>query len=427
MLEQTTKLRKAGRLSEAYAIAKRLLMQSPDAPWARRSMAWVLNDYAKANAVFDKQQQFLECLHQLSCLSVPFDEPLFWEKIAWTIRGMVSTVERRKGHRTEFFDALFKEMQSLYFVRPGESYSALFRTFLKLKLTWKGFPEFCRWWQFRYFRPEDYLPTKTSDGRPVRPLAERGFMAYSKCMMLQHDEALLSEWIPRLTRIRKQYPAYTYIPFYEIRLQILAGKRKEACAMLLAYANQKQHDFWVWELLGDAYEDEERRFCMYAKALTCKARPEMLLGLREKMVAALLQRDCFSEAKRELELLLQTRRENGWAVSGKLCGMEQADWFQFTQSDENVQEFYAPFARLAEQLVLGQVMDSIRFAGPLKKCASGIGFVGEVYLPARMVANLEDGAEVIGKAVKSFDTKRERWGWRALQVNLTKKQKDDVI
>ena len=197
--------------------------------------------------------------------------------------------------------------------------------------------------------------------------------------------------------------------------------------MLLAYANQKQHDFWVWELLGDAYEDEERRFCMYAKALTCKARPEMLLGLREKMVAALLQRDCFSEAKRELELLLQTRRENGWAVSGKLCGMEQADWFQFTQSDENVQEFYAPFARLAEQLVLGQVMDSIRFAGPLKKCASGIGFVGEVYLPAHMVANLEDGAEVIGKAVKSFDTKRERWGWRALQVNMTKKQKDDII
>ena len=59
------------------------------------------------------------------------------------------------------------------------------------------------------------------------------------------------------------------------------------------------------------------------------------------------------------------------------------------------------------------------FQGKLKLLTAGFGFVDDIYINADLVndQHLQNGENVIGKAIMSFNKKKESWGWSAININ----------
>lgn len=438
---EISSLRKSGRLKEAYTMAHDDLLADPDDIWNRRAMAWVLYDYAKQNATFDKQQQFLRCLEQIRTLSLPDNEQMYWDAVTWLLRGMVATVERNRNRNLTFFSSLFALIKPLPLPRPSESYSALMQTMLRLKTEWQQFPDFCIWWNLDNLRPEDYspppLPDSTPPGqqaspranhqppvgqpdrgnRPSLSLAERAIMALTKALLSQNRKEDLAWWLPRLQTISQKNPSYTYLPYYIARAHLALGHPDQVKESMKTFIRKKRGDFWVWELLGDATADPDTKFCLYARAMTSKTKDEMLVAMREKMVLQLIARQHFPEARHELDHLIATRQRNKWAISAQLQQLVAQEWYSQAADTPDIHAFYKPYAQKASELMnLNEQNETQAISGTLKKTKTGIGFVDTVFVPPFLISNIESGAKVTVKAVKTFDKKKNQWGWKAVKI-----------
>lgn len=414
---QINQLRKTGRLREAWQLAHSCLTTDSDNIWNRRAMAWVLYDYAKLNATFDRHQQFLHCLNQINTLQIPPEENLFWEQTAWLVRGFIATCQRNKSHTHLHFSQLFESIRPMPFPKPSESWSALLQTTLRLKTEWPSFPDFCQWWGLDNLRPEDYQPVITPDGHRILSLAERVYMAYTKAILTQNRQNDIVQWEPTLAELINLHPAYIYLPYYLAKIRISLGKPQLVHHTMRTFARKKRDQFWVWELLGDIANTPEERFCLYSKAITCPAKDEMLVSLREKMVSCLIQRQNYPQARFELDRLLATRQRNQWTLSPSLMQMQQADWYLATQPDASTDSFYTPYAKQAESLFLPvNKTESRTFSGKLTKTRTGIGFVGEAYLPAHLAEKYNHGSLITVSAIRAFDKKKNRWGWKVIRI-----------
>ncbi len=422
------RLRKAGRLNEAYQAAEAFWQQFPFSAIARNAMAWVVYDLARQNATFERQQQFLRCLDKINSIGMPtVPDDTFWPAVEWLARGMVATVDRHTSTRglpadTRFFDQLLQRLLAMPLRQPSDHHSALLQTMLRVKVDWNRFDEFCRWWDFQNLRPDDFLPFETQGGQRVRPLAERAFMAYSKCLWQKPPSDYTMQWAERLALISQQHPDYTFMPFYRAKLMIKCGRSAEARAVLTPFAQRKQNDFWVWELLGDI-ADEHRRLPFYAKAALCAAPPEMLVNLREKLAAELARLQHWPQAKTELQTLVHTRRAKQWAIPAKVMEMTSQPWFEQTQADTRAADFYRPLAQQAEKEVLGYEKKQKPFEGTIRiNPKGGFGKVGDVFVPAKKAARFQNGDKVCGIAETSVDRKKNRVGWSAISIKPKKGQ-----
>ena len=414
---QINQLRKAGQLRQAWVMARAELSRDSNDIWNQRAMAWVLYDYAKQNATFDQFDRFIKCLEQINNLCLPADETLFWEKITWLVRGMAATCQRNKKHQPSRFSQLLSSISVMPFPKPSESWSALLQTFLRLKNDWPSFPDFCRWWGFENLRPDDYHPSLSSDGHRILSLAERSFMAYSKALLAQNRQQDMLQWEPHLGTLSSSNPSYIYLPYYLAKIRIAIGKPQLVFDSMKTFVHKKRNEFWVWELLGDTATNPDSRFCLYSKAMTCPAKDEMMVNMREKIINELLQRNHFPQAKAELEHLLITRRRNNWNIPTPLLQMQQSKWYLNTHADNNIKTFYIPFAQKAENILLKKERkETITRSGTLRKTATGIAFLDDIYIPAHLTVHLKQGDSVIVSAVKAFDKKKNRWGWKAIKI-----------
>lgn len=346
---EVSKLRKAGRLTEAYQLAQTDLEAMPDDVLAKRTMAWVLYDFAKKNATIATRDKFLHCLKQLNNFELDATETMLWTQVTWLVSGMVATCVHGKCNDTIFYDALFTQIEPLKFVRPDASYSALLRTFLRIKLLWSRFGDFCRWWNFDFLTDADYKPFITTDGQKVLSLAERAFMAYSKSL-LQPDTttADIEKWITKLDLIISQHPNYIYLPYFKAKLLIRIGQNELAIKALKPFLKLKTSDFWVWELLGDATADDKKQFAFYCKAMLCHAKDEMKIALREKMMDELIEHQHYSEAKAEWQKIIDTRTNNGWAIPQKIIDIEHENWFVSCKPTKQIDGFYKQYSTEAD-------------------------------------------------------------------------------
>ena len=414
---EISKLRKSGRLNEAYQMALVEIDQQPDDIWSQRAMAWVLYDFAKKNATFDSQDKFIKCIARIGDMNFAAEETMFWDSVTWLIRSMMATVERNRSHQPAFFSSLFAAMRPLPLPKPAEAYSALLQTTLRLKTEWQQYPDFCQWWGLDNLRPEDYKPRQTEDGKRILSLAERVFMAYTKALLLQNRQSSLIEWEPQLSKLANDNPSYTYLPYYLARTRLTLGRTGQVMQSMKAFVRKKKGDFWVWELMGDASSDSDEQFCHYAKAMTCRAKDEMLVAMREKMVYQLLVRKQYSEARHELDHVMATRQRHQWSIPYKLQQLTAEPWYLQSPSSTDNSHFYKPFAEKAEHLVFGAIPDdAMTISGILKKSKSGFGFVKDVFIPSWLIENISDGTTISVKAVKSFDKKKRQWGWKAIKI-----------
>ena len=90
------------------------------------------------------------------------------------------------------------------------------------------------------------------------------------------------------------------------------------------------------------------------------------------------------------------------------------NWYLNSEPAKNAHEILEHTAEEAEIYLYGE---NKVFQGVLRiNAEKGFGFVGNIYVDRKLIRRLKDGAEVKGRAVKSFDKKKNREGWKAITL-----------
>jgi len=362
--KEIKELRQAGKLAEAYAMAASELEAAPGDIWGKRNLSWVL--YSQMDSSSGELTHFIEKLNELRALELQATEEMLFDNLSIVIAKAVRHLTSQGTINFTQIRLLFENIKDLPLKKPSKWYSSLFQAFHKAFKETDSYLEFADWWDFSKFRPEDYLKEKMPNGKEVMPIAEQGYIAYAKHLLpkqTQHGEIIFDKekaeaFLPRLTEIADNYSYFQYPAFFQAKLLLALGDREDMLSALLPFAKKKKNDFWVWEILSEAFpDDEEKVFGLYCKALSCHSPEEMLVNLRQKMAALFIKRQLNNEAKTEIELLVASRNAKGFRIPSEVILWQSQEWYALASASaaKNNMNYYSKYFDFAEGLLFGDV------------------------------------------------------------------------
>lgn len=501
--KEIKELRQAGKLEDALKLAKAEFESQPDNIWTKRNLSWVYYEYLKKKSTPDNLDSFLKWLTEIKNLNLPEDEKMIFDSCSWQIGIMVFALQKKENIDYKQINEIFTIIKDFHFTKPSESYSFLYKAFHKCYKNWTNYLQFADWWNFDYFRSEDFLSEKFN-GKKVMSIVEQAYIAYSK-KILEGEEVCIDdffiekginkdrihEFIPKLDLIIERHPEYQYPSYFKAKLLLALGDGEDVISNFLPFAKKKRNDFWVWELLADTFQAEDKRkMACLCKALSLKTPNEFLINTRQKIAEILIKESKFQEAKTEIEKILSTRNDKNWRIPPQLTEWTQLDWYKNNKSEKDNSSFYKQHVNIAEEILFSDIPEevvvvefvnenksilnfvknktkhgffkyagmidkpeigdliSVRFNGEsqngfykvlsIKKSSSdsvckavkdfqgnlkirepeSFGFVEDIFLQPSLIVKheLKDHDMIKGKAILSFNKKKETWGWRAFQV-----------
>lgn len=494
--KEIKELRQAGKLEEAYEMAKAELDADLSNIWGKRNLSWVL--YAQLDALSSNLDTFLLKIKEVKELELPESEEMFYENISIVIAKAARAITHESILNISKIHRLFDAIKDLPIKRNSKWYSVLFNSMHKGLKESNRYIEFADWWDFKNFKPEDFQKEKLPNGKEVMALAEQAYITYAKHLLpnkTQHGEIIFDKqkaeaFLPVLTKIVEDYPQFQYPAYFNAKLLLALGNRNNMLGSLLPFAKKKKNDFWVWEILAEAFSnDPEKVFACYCRALSCKSPDEMLVGLRQKMARILISRNNFNEARTEIELLVRARTEHAYKIPSEVTDWQATEWYKTATSFKSNLGFYKAFVSTAELLLFADIaeesiiVESVnedkkvlnfiasetkygfvkydRFFSDIKigdtltvrfkegnddrhyqfytavkindenlkklflKEVSGtvrvpigkpFGFIDDVFIHPSLITKykLTDGMQFIGRAIKSYNQEKNKWGWKLL-------------
>jgi len=366
--KEIKELRQAGKLEDALNLAKAELEAEPENIWPKRNISWVYYDYLKLNSTPELFDTFISWLEEINNLQLQVEEKMFFEKLSWQVGKMAfsllksNTIELHKAIR------LFEAIQSFHFPKPSEGYSFLFKAFHKSFKETDHYLQFADWWDFKNFMPEDFQKEKMPNGKEVMAIAEQAYIAYAKHLLpkqTQFGEIIFNKeraqaYLPVLSEIMDNYPQFQYPAYFNAKLLLALGDKDNMLKSLLPFAKKKRNDFWVWEILSEAFSNEpEKVFACYCKALSCKSPEEMLVNLRQKMGCLLIAKKLYNEAKTEIDLLVHARTEHGFRIPNEVINWQATEWYKNAISSKSNFGFYKVQLPIAEGLLFSDVPEEL--------------------------------------------------------------------
>ena len=392
--KEIKELRKSGNLTEAYEMAKTELSSAPDDIWAKRNLSWVLVDFIKAGIDSGDHEAIKLKLSEIAALNMPADEVMLFENICWVIGkyffSLIKNVDwatlpfPEKNKITGQASALLPLVGSMQLPVKTEGYSFLYKAFHKILKDSGNYIQFADWWNFENFRDEDYLKEKMPNGKELMSLVEQAYLAYAKHLLpqqnpgegLHFDEQKARLFLEQLDRINESHPEYTYTEFYKAKLLLALGEKDNILSALLPFAKKKKNDFWVWNILADAFDDNRSlKIACYCKALTCKTPAEFLVNVHQKIASLFIAEKLFKEAKNEVLQLVKTRQEHSWNIPGIVNTWIVQEWYIDTQADGNNKKYYEQNIHIAESILYSDIPEEpvvIEFVNNDKKIANFI-------------------------------------------------------
>lgn len=354
--KEVTKLRKEGKLEEAYELAKSGLEgENKEDIWAKRAMAWVLIVFLKKNASYDQRADFLKYLTEFADLNLPSSDEMVYENLKyWIIKFSFSIT------KTDFLDSsLLDNYTTIYkkipVTKPSEMHSKVLMALLK-KADWHGLFSFIQWWDLNNLRTEDLQEEEYND-RKSMSLAERSYIAYSKLAIA--SQQVTDGLIKQVESFVEEHPKFIYPQYYLGKLLLESGDREEAFKRFIPFAKKKKNDFWVWDLLSEIQQDLDLKIACLCKALTCKSPPKMLVKVHYKLAQLLIDKKEFTAAKFEVDRTIQIRNNEGWRIPNDLQNMVNQKWYVDAQKDKNNWRFYKTHLKEAEDLLYFDIIPEI--------------------------------------------------------------------
>ncbi|MGB5026682.1 MAG: hypothetical protein WBO44_15115, partial [Saprospiraceae bacterium] len=268
-------LREAGKIEEAYTMAKSELAANPQGTWPKRNMSWVYYDYLKLKNSSEHFDSFILCLNKIKSLQLPVEEKILFEQLCWPIGKLAFSLLNCHPVETHKSIRLLEAIKSFPFPKPSEAYSFIFKALHKSLKETDHYLQFADWWGFQNFMPEDFQKEKLPNGKDVMALAEQAYIAYAKHLLpkrtpsgeLIFNKEKAESFLPVLSEIIKHYPQFQYPAYFKAKLLLALGDNNNMLESLLPFARKKQSDFWVWEILAEVFLNEpEKVFACYCKA-----------------------------------------------------------------------------------------------------------------------------------------------------------------
>jgi hypothetical protein len=360
--KEIKELRQAGKLEEAYAMAKAELEADLSNIWGKRNLSWVL--YAQLDELASNLDAFIEKINEVKELDLPASEEMFFENISIVISKAARVITHEATLDINKIHRLFDSIKELSLKRNSKWFSVLFNAMHKGMKESNRYIEFADWWDFKNFRPEDFQKEKLPNGKEVMAIAEQAYIAYAKHLLpkqTQHGEIIFNKdkaeaFLPVLSQIVEDYPQFQYPAYFNAKLLLALGDKDNMLESLLPFAKKKRNDFWVWEILAEAFSsDPEKVFACYCKALSCKSPDEMLVSLRQKMARLLIARKLYNEARTEIDLLVHARTEHGFKIPAEVTNWQAMDWYKTAVQSKSNFGFYKAYLPIAEALLFSDV------------------------------------------------------------------------
>ena len=357
------KLRESGELAQALTLAKAELQADPGNIWPKRNISWVYYDYLKQNSSLEQFDAFILWLNELKNLELPPEETMLFEQLCWQVGKMAFILLKNNPQDHNRGIQLFEAIKTFHFPKLRKEYSALFRALHKLLKDTNRYIEFADWWGLRNFIADDFKKEKMPNGREVMAIVEQAYINYAKHLLPKQtqngetifDKAKAEAFLPDLTYMITE-PTFQYLSYFKAKLLLALGDKDSMLEALLPFAQKKRNDFWVWELLAEAYSnDPEKVFACYCRALMCKSPEEMLINLRQKMAKILISKNLYNEARTEIDLLVQARTEHNFKIPAEIANWQTTNWYKTAEIAKSNLNFYKKYAPAAEALLFSDV------------------------------------------------------------------------
>lgn len=350
-------LRKSGDYMKAYEACLTVKSQDPSNQWVGNQLGWCLYDMMKANARAQSAVQFLARLKELADLGLS-QTNFVLDSVPFQIHALIKDCEQNRMLHDDILDELFENVKEINFNTSSNHYSMLLMAFLKAK-QWRGLKDFIEWWNIDNLKAADFQIFEFQKGRKLMSLAEKVYINYAKLLIQgiadgTTDGTTAGNFVEKLGQLAKRHPEYQYLTYFQAKLMMALGEKEGVVKILLPFVIRKQRDYWVWDILGDAVDDEDLMLSCYCKALSCLAKDDYLVKMHLKMCDVLRARALFNEARTEFHVAAQIYRKNGWRFPYQYLDYENESWYQNAVAKDNNADFYSANTQLAEQLLFSE-------------------------------------------------------------------------
>lgn len=382
--KEIKELRQSGKLQEAHEMAKAECEAEPDNIWTKRNLSWVLYDFVKQNTAVSNYDTFKHYVEQIATLGLPEDEKMLFDQLSWQIGKMVFQLIKEQHVDQRKIHCLYQFCWQFSPTRPSDAYSFLFKAFHKAFKDEPSYTEFADWWNFQNFRAEDYQKEKLPNGKEVMSLVEQAVIAYCKHLLRRNavhgevvfDKEKAASFLPFLDKVIEAHPQYQYPPYFKAKLLLALGDKENMLSALLPFAKKKRNDFWVWDVMSEAFpNDEQKRLACYCKALTCQTSDDFLINIRQRMASWFIRQNMFDEAKTEIERIINTREANDWKLPAELQNWTSQAWYNEAKIRQTNAGFYTKYVSIADNLFYTDIPEEtvlIEFVNSDKKIANFI-------------------------------------------------------
>lgn len=327
---------KSGQVSQAYELARTDLNGTPDGLWQQRALGWVLYYMIKGDSERGDYAKLLEHIDELKTLSqlTMDNDSLIFDNVLFQIANFI----KNKVFLTDVdafakLSALFLRVRE-YVFKPSRAHSYYLQVVIKFE-NWQELADFFDWWNLDNLMPDDYKPYVNQNGQKMMTLAERAFIANSKALLKKNDLGRIEEFLPKLDKLMNQheemvYPGY----FYGKLLLVLGSNADEALKVIVPFARKKSAEFWVWQLLGDVFVDnEEKRLACLLRAVHCRTQESFLGKVRIKLAQIYINGNQPGKARYHIDMFVRCYVSHGWRLPYEIdCWMHQP-WFDAAVPD----------------------------------------------------------------------------------------------
>ncbi len=352
--KEITRLRKSGKLDEAFKMAGKELQAAPNDEWCKKAIVWVYFDYLKIAREQNNFENIIVQIGNIKKLALPTSEKMAFDSVAWQVGKYLFA---QKLVPAQQLNKLFDTIYGFSFTTKTDSYSYLLKAFKKHAEKWPRFAEFVNWWGYDNFMPADYLKFTLDNGQDIPPLVESVFIALSKQLLKPPiDREKIEGFIPKISAICTAHPKMQYPPYYHAKLMIALGDKKEFLKAFVPFAKKKRNDFWVWDLMSEAFSiTDEKYIACISRSLLCNAPGKFMVNVHEKMAGWLIANKMYREAKYEIQKVINIRTQNEWKVPRNLLEHENAFWWNNSETVRNNTKLYEKYAPLANNILLGNL------------------------------------------------------------------------
>ncbi|WP_026777257.1 hypothetical protein [Polaribacter sp. Hel_I_88] len=399
--KEIKELRDSGKLEEALAMAQSELEANPENIWGKRNLAWVYYTFLKRDQ--GSQDAFLPMILKVLELKLPEDEVMFYEQICWMIGGHIFKISKSELSNIDKFNAvnlIFNSIKTLKFEQSkGHSFllKSLHNAFKEvssegqfnsdnLLMSSKSYLELFQWAGFESFLDEDYEPFEMN-GRKIMSFVEQVIIGYSKVLLKGErintngfikaiNEEKTDDFLFFINSVIDNHPAFQYSLYYKSKLLLALERFDDAKKSLIPFVKKKKNDFWVWDLLGEAYSnDADVQVACLCKALTLNTKESFLVKVHQKLADLLVDKELYNEASAEIINSISIRQKNNWKINNELLKYTHQEWFAKDVHKNENKRFYIDQAVLAEELLYNnheEIVVVIDFVNTNKKVVNFI-------------------------------------------------------